>query len=208
MDRSKLPLIAPQYESRYISAKDVLALLGHGEVQGVNYEDPRIQEIRSIVLGNLGRVALTSALNAGYVHDQGSGLHDAREPLLRAWKWWCTAAGHPYIQLAPDDTGYHTVRCDLTSAGKHWSPTDVPHFERILGEVTTVYMPERRFRVDDRVFEITALEMDDAISIARNLVEYTTTGTFKQRVVDPQPEPDPFGALARPLLPMERSDGG
>ena len=208
MDRSELPLIAPAYEARYISAKDVLDLLGHGHVAGVNYDDPRIKEIRSIVLGVIGKVSLTEALKAGYVVDRPGELHDNRDSLLNAWRWWCIAAGHPNISVALDRTGYYTVRCDLSSAGKHWSPTDVPHYERILGEVTTVYRSDCRFRVSDEVFEVTSLEMDDALSIARNLVEYTTTGTFKQRQADPMPAPDPFGQLARPLLPMERSDGG
>lgn len=84
MDSSNLPLIAPQYEPPRISAKDVLALLGHGRVPGVNYDDPRIQEIRSCVLGNMGRIGLTEALNTGYVHDRGAAMHEAREPLLTA----------------------------------------------------------------------------------------------------------------------------
>jgi hypothetical protein len=82
--------------------------------------------------------------------------------------------------LSSDGKGLYQVRCELTSAGKRWNPTDVPHFERILGEGTTVFMPESRFRVDDQLFEITGVEMDDAITIARNMVEYTTTGQFKQ----------------------------
>lgn len=208
VDRSNLPLIAPQYEARYISAKDVLAILGNGHVSGVNYEDPRIQEIRSCVLGTVGRVSLTEALKAGFVIDRPMELHDARDALTTAWRWWCTAAGHPMIVVSPDSSGYYTVRCDLTSAGKHWNPTDAPQFGRILGEVTTVFHAVRRFRVDDRVFEITAIEMDDALTVARNLVEYTTTGSFKQRESAPLPEPDPFGQFARPMLPMERSDGG
>jgi hypothetical protein len=206
MERSSLPLIAPQYEARYISAGDVLALLGYGEVPGVNYQDSRVQEIRSCVLGNLGRVGLTTALNAGYVHDRGSALQDGREPLLTAWRWWCTAAGHPHIVLSSDGKDLHQVRCDLVSAGKRWNPTDVPHFERILGEVTTVWMPESRFRVDDRVFEITGVEMDDAITIARNLVEYTTTGQFKQRPTERVRDSDPMFVHMRPMGPIERSD--
>lgn len=208
MDHTKLPLIAPQYELRYISAKDVLALLGHGRVPGVNCEDPHIQEIRSCVLGNMGRIGLTEALNTGYVHDRGVAMHDAREPLLTACRWWCTAAGHPHIVLAPDATGLYQVSCNLISASKTWLITDVPQCERILGEVTLVYRADCRFAVNDQVMQVSGVEMDDAISIARNLVEYTTTGSFEQRQVAALPEPDPFGQLARPLLPMERSDGG
>jgi hypothetical protein len=92
------------------------------------------------------------------------------------------------------------------SAGKRWNPTDVPHFERILGEVTTVWMPEPRFRVDDQVFEITGVEMDDAVTIARNLVEYITTGHFKQRMSEPVPDSDPMFVHMRPMGPMERID--
>ncbi len=208
MDRANLPLRSPQYEARPISAKDVLALLGYGEVPGVNYEDPRIREIRSCVLGNTGRIGLTTALNAGYVHDKGSELQDARDALLTAWRWWCTAAGHPHIVLAPDGKGLYQVRCDLVSAGKRWNPTDVPHYERILGEVTTVWMPESRFRVDDRVFEITGIEMDDAITVARNLVEYTTTGQFKQRPSELVHDPDSMFVHMKPMGPIERSDKG
>lgn len=208
MKRSDLPLIAPQYEPRYISAKDVLDLLGHGEVPGVNYDDPRIKEIRSCVLGVTGKTELQLALKAGYMHDRGSSMQEARDSVLTAWRWWCTAAGHPHIVMSSDGKGLHQVTCDLVSAGKTWLITDVPHYQRILGEVVTVYRADCRFSVDDRVLRVTGLESDDAISIARNLVEYTTTGTFKQRQGDTLPTPDPFGALARPLVPMERSDGG
>lgn len=207
MERSNLPKVEPQFDARYISAKDVLALLGHGEVTGVNYDDPRIQEIRSCVLGNLGRIGMTTALNAGYLHDQGSSLHDARAPLLTAWRWWCTAAGHPHIVLSPDYAGLHQVRCDLISAGKRWLPTDVPKYEQILGEVVTVEIRDSHFSVDDRVFQITGIEMDDAISIARNLVEYTTTGKFKARTFEPV-VPDSMRVPMKPMVPMERSDGG
>lgn len=208
MDRSNLPLIAPQYEARYISANDVLNLLGHGEVPGVNYEDPRIQEIRSCSFSVSGQLHFNEALKAGYVIDRPMVEQRARESLVIAWRWWCTAAGQPFIVVSPDASGYFTVRCDLTSAGKHWNPTDAPQFERILGEVATVYRSDTRFRVDDRLFEITSVEMDDAITIARNLVEYTTRGSFKERESAPLLPPDPFGQLAKPLLPMERSDGG
>jgi hypothetical protein len=84
----------------------------------------------------------------------------------------------------------------------------VPHFERILGEVTTVWIQESRFAVDDRVFEITWIEMDDAITIARNLVEYTTTGQFRQRVSEPVGDLDPMIVHMEPTGPIERSDGG
>lgn len=50
--------------------------------------------------------------------------------------------------------------------------------------------------------------MDDAISIARNLVEYTIKGTFRQRQSETLPALDPYGALAKSMVPMERSDGG
>lgn len=206
MDRTNLPLIAPQYEPRYISAKDVLALLSHGKVAGVNYEDPRIQEIRSCTLGVAGETDLRAALKAGYMHDRGIAMHDARDSILTAWRWWCTAAGHPHIVLASDGIGLYQVTCDLVSTGRTWLITDVPHYQRILGEVTTVYRADCRFSVDDRVFKVTGVEMDDAISIARNLVEYTTTGSFKQRQGDQLPAPDPLGQLVRPLVPMERSD--
>lgn len=206
MDRSNLPLIAPQYEPRYISAKDVLTLLGHGHVPGVNEADPRVQEIRSCVLGNVGRISLTEALKAGYVFDRGYELQDAREALLIAWKWWCTAAGHPHIVLGPDDAGLYRVRCDVISAGKKWCTADVLVYPRILGEVTSLLSCD--FAVDARVLEVSGVEMDDAISIARALVEYTTTGAFRQRESSPLPPPDPAGILMKPLLPMERSDGG
>lgn len=205
MDRTNLPLIAPQYEPRYISAKDVLALLGHGKVAGVNYDDPRIQEIRSCALGVTGKTDLQAALGAGYMLDRGSAMHDVRESVLTAWRWWCTAAGHPHILLGSDGIGLNQVTCDLISTGRTWLITDVPHYERILGEVTTVHRAECRFAVNDRVFQVTGIEMDDAISIARNLVEYTTTGTFKKRRGDQPPAPDPLGQLVRPLVPMERS---
>ena len=208
MDRSNLPRVAPQYDTRYISAKEVLALVGHGNVPGVNYEDPRIQEIRSCVLGPLGRVSMTEALQAGFVIDGGTALQDSRKSLLTAWRWWCTAAGHPHIELSPDNAGLYQVRCDLISAGKRWIPTDVPHFERILGEVTIVRLPDSRFSVDDRVFLIAGIEMDDAITIARNLVEYTTTGQFKQRAAEQLPASEPMHVHMKPMGPIERSDGG
>lgn len=207
MDRGSLPLIAPQYEPRYISAKDVLALLGHGKVAGVNYDDPRIREIRSCTLGVMGKTDLQTALKAGYMHDRGSSMHDARDSVLTAWKWWCTAAGHPYIVLSSDGLGLYQVICNLISASKTWLITDVPHYQRILGEITTVHRKDCHFSVDDRVLKVTGVEMDDAISIARNLVDYTTTGSFKQRQADLLLAPDPLGQLVKPLLPMERSDG-
>lgn len=107
MDRTNLPLIAPQYEPRYISAKDVLDLLGHGHVSGVNYDDSRIQEIRACVLGVQGKTELSAALRAGYLHDRGSAILSFREALLAAWSWWCTAAGHPHIVLSPDQNDLH-----------------------------------------------------------------------------------------------------
>lgn len=206
MERTSLPLIAPQYEPRYISAKDVLALLGSGRVPGVNYNDPRIQEIRACTLGVQGRSELTAALRAGYLHDRGSAMQDFRSALVTAWRWWCTAAGHPHIVLSPDSIGLHQVSCDLVSTGRSWSVTDVPNYERILGDETTVYRTDCRFSINDQSFQISGIEIDDAVGIARNLVDYTTTGSFKQRRPDPLPHPDPFGSLARPLLPMERSD--
>lgn len=206
MDRTNVPLIAPQYEPHYISAKDVLNLLGHGKVRGVNYDDPRIQEIRACTLGVQGQTELTAVLRVGYLHDRSSTMQDFRSDLLTAWRWWCTAAGHPYIVLSSDPIGLHQVTCDLISTGRTWSVTDVPNYKQILGEVTTVYRSDCKFSVNDQTLQISGVEMDDAISIARNLVEYTTTGSFNQRASTSLPPPDPFGALAHPLLPMERSD--
>lgn len=84
--------------------------------------------------------------------------------------------------------------------------TDVRQYDQIIGEVTTVFRSDRKFSLDHRVFRVSGIEMDDAISMARNQVEYTTTGSFEQRKMSSLPYPNPFGALARPLLPMERSD--
>lgn len=207
MDRSSLPLIAPQYEPHYISAKDVLNLLGYGKVSGVNYQDPRIQEIRSCLLSNLARVNLTEALKAGYLFDSGPGiLHDSHQHLLTVWKWWCTAAGHPHIVLSRDSTDQYQITCNLISSGRKWHMRDIAIIGGLVSDVGTVYVEGGGFSISERVLELGGLEMDDALVVVRSLVDFTTSGKFKQRQPESLPEPDPMGILLVPHLPIERSD--
>lgn len=64
---------------------------------------------------------------------------------------------------------------------------------------------DSRFSIDDRVFTIAGIEMDDAITIARNLVEYTTIDQFKKRAYESPPASEVAHVYMKPLGPIERT---
>jgi hypothetical protein len=99
------------------------------------------------------------------------------------------------------------IRCDLISAGKRWDAADTKAFPIILGELAEIGIPDGVFSVDDRVLTITGVDHDSAIQIAQRLVDYTTTGAFRDKRTDWLMPPDPLGELMKPLVPIERSDG-
>lgn len=203
---SDLPLIEPQWVKRRITAAEVIKINRGEIVPGLNHNDPRVQNIQHCILNNPGRLAFGEALRQGYLFLNRPIYPDGIDTKLNSlWDWWCTAAEHPRIvmsTLALSD-GVR-IRCDISTTRKYWALQDFGSMARLFDGVMTLDDQGWLFTRDE--LEVDGLEMEDAVGIARGLVDITTAGRFRPQEV-PTPTPPPVHSIPlRHQTPTERSD--
>lgn len=128
-----------------------------------------------------------------------------RHNLEALWVWWCAAAGPPEIVLATDRVSDAArIRCDLSSSEARWGFAAWRVIERMLyeqhpvGEADWLFTPEE--------LQLDGLELEEAITIARGLVDVTTAGRFRPET-EPRPEDPPRPGTPFPPTPrIERTD--
>ncbi len=206
VSQTDLPPVEPCWHTRRITAAEVLKLWRGERVPGVSEADPRVQSIRRCRLTNVARMALSEARRHGYLSVQVT-LHDpdVAHNLTTLWGWWCAAAGHPEIVLrTARGTDAVRVRCDLSPTGRSWGFDAFPVMARLLGDQHPVDCAGWLFTQDE--LQLDGLEMEEAITVARGLVDVATAGRLRPESVLPPPEP-PVHALRFPhRTRIERSD--
>jgi hypothetical protein len=174
-----LPTAEPRWHTRRITAAEVLRLARGEPVPGVNTHDPRVQSIRGCRLTNIARMALSEALRCGYLYVQLTLYEPQVAHNLRSlWGWWCGAAGHPEVVLSRTrGSDGVRIRCDLSPTGRAWGFDAFPVVARLLGEQQPIDRAGWLFTPDE--LQVEGLEMEEAITVARGLVDVATLGRFR-----------------------------
>ncbi len=178
-----LPTAEPRWHPRRISAAEVLRLARGESVPGVNPQDPRVQSIRGCRLTNIARMALSEALRHGYLYVQLT-LYEPQvaHNLTTLWGWWCAAAGHPEIVMSTTrGSDGVRVRCDLSPTGRDWRFDAFRTMARLLGDQHPIDRAGWLFTPDE--LQVDGLEMEEAITVARRLVDFATAGRFRPQDV-------------------------
>ena len=205
----ELPRIRPEWSSRQLSASEVVRLVQGDPVPGVDEADPVIRRLRKGLPGNLARTAFAEARRQGFLFVNHAHYDDVRVPsrLRDIWGWWCAAAGHPEITLSTvpgRDTA--RVRCDLSPTGQDWSFGAFAAIGRLLEPLASYPEGSWLFTTDE--LQLDGIEMDEAIHIARSLVDLGTMGRFREGVYDEGPAPAPRKTtFPSPMPPIERTAG-
>jgi hypothetical protein len=184
----------------------VLRLSRGEDVPGVSTADPRIESIRHCRLTNVARMALSEALRSGYLSVQHT-LYDSdvAHNLTTLWGWWCAAAGHPEIVISTTrGSDAVRVRCDLSPTGRDWGFDAFRTMARLLGEQQPIDRAGWLFTQDE--LQVDGLEMEEAITIARGLVDLTTAGRFRPQEVPTPPAPPVRAPRFPQQTRMERTD--
>lgn len=203
--RADLPTVEPQWDTRPITAREIVMLAQGNPVPGTNPEDPRIREIRHALRGNVARTEFVYARQKGYLVASEPTLYQpgSADQLSTLWLWWCVAAGHPYIVIRITSTDA-AVRCDMGPTESVWQTDVYRHFTRMLAsEILPDYAT---WTVTRTVFEVTGIDTDSAVGIARDLVDIATAGRFRPEGDGPEPTPNPAEIRSPRMGPMERSD--
>jgi hypothetical protein len=152
------------------------------------------------------RLGDAEALRAGYLYVNLELYHDgAAQRLETLWGWWYAAAGHPEIVLrTARGTDAVRVHCDLSPTGREWGFDAFRTIAPLLGDQHAVDRASWLFTPDE--LQLDGLEMEEAITVARGLVDVATAGRFRPQSV-PQPEDPPVRSPRFPQQTcMERSD--
>lgn len=97
------------------------------------------------------------------------------------------------------------VRCDLSPTGQTWDLAAFVAVARLLAPHQGHPGAGWLFTAD--VLEVDGLDMEDAISVARGLVDIATAGRFLREPFDPDAIPvRPVRPAGSPRTPTERSD--
>lgn len=205
----EIPYVRPEWSPRQLSALEVVRLVQGDPVPGVNEQDPVVQLLRRGLPGNVARVAFTDARRQGYLFVNYMHYNDTRvlSQLRDVWGWWCAAAGHPEVTLStvPGTDGAR-IRCDLSPTGQDWSFGAFSAIGKLLEPLASYQHGSWLFTTDE--LQLDGIEMDEAIHIARALVDLGTMGRFREGVYDQGPRPDPKkAAFPSPLPPIERTAG-
>ena len=202
-----LPAVEPRWNPRRITAAEVLQLSRWEDVPGINPDDPRVQGIRRCTLDNIARLALSDALRRGYLYLNHRSYHaDDDQHLATLWGWWCAAAGHPEIVMERGESGDAVrVRCDLSTTGRTWDFGAFAQVARLIGPLHAGHGGGGWMFTTD-VLEVDGLQMEDAISIVRELVDIATAGRFLRERFDRDAIPGRPVIQPAPRLPIERSD--
>jgi hypothetical protein len=201
-----LPTAEPRWHTRRITAAEVLRISRGEPVPGVNTQDPRVQSIRRCRLTNVARMALSEALRCGYLYVQLTLYEPQVAHNLRTlWGWWCAAAGHPEIVLSRTrGSDGARIRCDLSPTGRDWGFEAFPVMARLLGEQHPVDRASWLFTQDE--LQVDGLEMEEAITVARGLVDVATMGRFRPETFAPAGESSVSGTRFPQHTRIERTD--
>jgi hypothetical protein len=201
------PLVSPQWTPRRLSAAEVVRLVQGDDVPGVPPHHPCIVTLRRGLPTNYSRVAFIEARRDGYLFmgDKIDRSNGEAIQLRDVWRWWCSAAGHPYIVLGvAGDTGQARIRCDISTTGNDWSFGAFAAIGKLV-EPLAPY-PEGSWLFTSDELQLDGIDMDDAVHITRALVDLATAGRFRPGVHDRGPEPDPRQVqFPRPMGPTERT---
>jgi hypothetical protein len=201
-----LPLAEPRWYARRITAPEVLRLSRGEPVPGVSEQDPRVQSIRGCRLTNIARMALSDALRCGYLYIQLTLYEPQIAHNLRTlWGWWCAAAGHPEIVLSTAQSSDAVrIRCDLSPTGRAWGFDAFRAMARLLGDQHAVDRAGWLFTPDE--LQIDGLEMEEAITVVRGLVDVATLGRFRPEMFAASSKSPVSGTPFPQHTRIERSD--
>jgi hypothetical protein len=204
-----VPLIRPDWSPRRLSAAEVVRLVQGDAVPGVDDASPVIQLLRRGLPGNLARGAFAQARRQGYLFVNQTHYADTRIPtqLRDVWGWWCAAAGHPEVTLSTvPSLDAARVRCDLSPTGQDWSFGAFAAIGKLVEPLASYEHGSWLFTTDE--LQLDGIEMDEAVHIARALVDLGTMGRFREGVYDEGPAPSPRKtAFPSPMPPIERTAG-
>jgi hypothetical protein len=129
------------------------------------------------------RLGDAEALRAGYLYVNLELYHDgAAQRLETLWGWWYAAAGHPEIVLrTARGTDAVRVHCDLSPTGREWGFDAFRTIAPLLGDQHAVDRASWLFTPDE--LQLDGLEMEEAITVARGLVDFATAGRFRPQDV-------------------------
>jgi hypothetical protein len=205
----EVPMVRPEWSPRQMSAREVVLLVQGDSVPGVDEADPVVRQLRRGLMSGHARLAFTDARRNGYlfVNHAAYAHPEVVDQLRTIWGWWCAAAGHPEIELAtvPSSNGAR-IRCDVSPTGNDWSFGAFAAIGRLLEPLASVPDGTWLFTTDE--LQLDGIEMDEAIHIARSLVDLATAGRFRPGVYDAGANPKPGQAAFPPAhIPIERSAG-
>jgi hypothetical protein len=202
-----LPLVSPQWSPRQLSAAEVVRLVQGDDVPGVDPASPIIQRLREGLPDNYARMAFAEARRQGYLFVNQRQYDRAwiASQLGEVWRWWCSAAWHPQIILSTvPGSDFARIRCDVSPTGQDWSFAAFAAIGKLLEPLAPCVDGSWLFTTDE--LQLDGIEMEEAIHIARALVDLGTAGRFREGVYDQGPAPRPGRtAFPAPMSPMERS---
>lgn len=204
-----LPTVSPQWSPRRLSAREVVQLVQGDDVPGVDPTHFVVHLLRRGLPGNYARMAFAEARRQGYLFVNQGHYEGPRvvSQLQEIWSWWCSAAGHPEIVLSTvPASNYARIRCDISPTGQDWSFGAFAAIGKLLEPLVSYEEGSWLFTTDE--LQLDGIEMDEAIHIARALVDLGTAGRFREGVYDEGPAPAPGRTrFPGPLSPMERTAG-
>jgi hypothetical protein len=203
-----LPSVSPQWSPRQLSASEVVRLVQGDDVPGVDPDHVVVRRLRRGLPNMQARLAFSEARRQGYLFVNSSFYPEQgmAERLRDVWMWWCAAAGHPQIVLSTTGGNGTRIRCDVSTTGNDWSFGAFAAIGRLVEPLVSYQEGSWLFTTDE--LHLDGVEMDEAIHIARALVDLGTAGRFREGVYDEGPAPTPQRSrFPGPLSPMERTAG-
>jgi hypothetical protein len=196
----------PTWQRPPVTASEVLRLARGEAVPGVNHHDLQVQRVQECRVSPIGHEAVASALKQGYlfVNVRIYESEDAAN-LTALWATWCAAAGHPEIVMRTSaGTDAVTVRCDLGPTERSWGFDVFGSMARLMVGLSAVDRADWLFTPE--VIQLEELEMEEAITVARGLVDIATAGRFRPQDV-PTPPDQPISGTPFPQhTRIERTD--
>ncbi len=174
---AEVPNVEPRWCARPMTVHEVVQVANGSsrDVPGLDQLDPRVQAIqRCSAIGPLGRSVFNDARRQGWLFVKRDLYHqDEDERLINLWGWWCAAARHPEVVLRHISREAEArLRCDLSATGRSWELHALLSIARMLRDVYPA--PGSSWIITPDLLEIDGLCSDDAISLARRLVGFTT----------------------------------
>jgi hypothetical protein len=187
-DLNEILSATPTRQRPPVTASEVLRLARGESVPDVNHHDPQVRKIRDCRVSLIGHEAVATALKQGYLFFN-LRLYDAGAAgdVTALWRIWCAAAGHPEIVMRTSaGTDAVTDRCDLGPTARSWGFEAFGSMARLLVGLSAVDRAGWLFTPD--VMQLEGLEMEEAITVARGLVDVATAGRFRPQDVPTPPD--------------------